>query len=100
MDKYRIKFSYERVLDDEVTELDEDLIGTDGIIDISSGVAEIATVVEGDALAGAFKNLGDSLAALNGIWEERLERSVETIIQERKSQGIEIRRINWVEEKK
>ena len=99
MDKYRIKFSYEKILDDEVTELDEDLMGTLGIIDISSGVAEIATVVEGDALASAFKSFGDSLAALNGIGEERLERSVETIIQERKSQGIEIRRINWVEEK-
>lgn len=98
MDKYRIKFSYEKILDDEVTELDEDLTGTLGIIDVTSGVAEIATVVEGDALASAFKSLGDSLAALNGIGEERLEKSVETIIQERKSQGIEIRRINWVEE--
>lgn len=99
MDKYRIKFSYERVLDDEVTELDEDLMGTDGIIDISSGVAEIATVVEGNSLASAFKNLGDYFSVLGGSREERLERSVETIIQERKSQGIEIRRINWVEEK-
>ena len=100
MNMYRIKFSYERILDDEVTELDEDLLGTSGIIDISSGAAEIATVVEGDTLASVFKNLGDSLAALNGVWEERLENSVETFIQERKSQGIEIRRINWVEEKK
>lgn len=97
MNMYRIKFSYERVLDDEVTELDEDLMGTSSIIDISSGAAEIATIVEGDTLASVFKNLGDSLAALNGIWEERLERSVETIIQERKSQGIEIKRIRWVD---
>ena len=99
MNMYRIKFSYERVLDDEVTELDEDLMGTSGIIDISSGAAEIATIVEGDTLASVFKNLGDSLAALNGIWEERLERSIETMIRERKSQGIEIKRIKWVEEK-
>lgn len=99
MNRYRIKFSYERILDDEATELDEDLLGTSGIIDISSGAAEIATVVEGDTLASVFKNLGDSFAALNWIWEERLEKSVETFIQERKSQGIEIRRINWVEEK-
>lgn len=100
MDKYRIKFSYERILDDEATELDEDLMGTLGIIDITNGVAEIATVVEGDALASAFKSFGDSLAALNGDREERLERSIETIIRERKSQGIEIKRIKWVEEKK
>lgn len=99
MDKYRIKFSYERVLDDEVTELDEDLMGTNGIIDISSGAAEIATVVEGDSLASAFKNLGDYLSVLDGSREEGLERSVEMIIQERKSQGIKIRRINWEEEK-
>ena len=98
MDGYRIKFSYERVLDDEATELDEDLVGTLGIIDVSSGVVEVATVVEGDSLAGAFKNFGDSLAALNGLGEERLERSVETIIRERKSQGIEIKRLKWVEE--
>lgn len=99
MDKYRIKFSYKRILDDEATELDDDLVGTNGIIDISSGVAEIATVVEGDSLASAFKNLGDYLSALDRSREERLERSVETIIQERKSQGIEIKRIDWVEEK-
>ena len=99
MEKYRIKFSYEKILDDEATELDEDLTGTLGIIDITNGVAEIATVVEGDTLASVFKSFGDSLAALNGIGEERLERSVETIIQERKSQGIKIRRINWEEEK-
>ena len=98
MDGYRIKFSYERVLDEEVTELDEDLAGTLGIIDITSGVAEVATVVEGDTLAKAFKNFGDSLAALNGLGEERLERSIETMIRERKSQGIEIKRINWVGE--
>ena len=98
MDKYRIKFSYERVLDDEATELDEDLTGTLGIIDITSGVAEVATVVEGNSLAGAFKNFGDSLVALNGLGEERLKRSIETIIQERKNQGIEIKRIKWVEE--
>lgn len=98
MDGYRIKFSYERVLDDEATELDEDLAGTLGIIDVSSGVVEVATVVEGDSLAGAFKNFGDSLAALNRLGEERLERSIETMIEAKKSEGKEIKRINWVEE--
>lgn len=98
MDGYRIKFSYERVLDDEMTELDEDLAGTLGIIDITSGVAEVATVVEGNSLAGAFKNFRDSLAALNGLGEERLERSIETMIEAKKSEGKEIKRINWVEE--
>lgn len=97
MDGYRIKFSYERVLDDEATELDEDLAGTLGIIDISSGVAEVATVVEGKTLAEVFKSFGDSLAALGGLGEERLEWSVETMIRERKSQGIEIKRIKWVD---
>lgn len=98
MDGYRIKFSYERVLDEEVTELDEDLAGTLGIIDVSSGVAEVATVVEGKTLAEVFKNMADFFGALNGEREERLERSIETMIRERKSQGIEIRKINWVEE--
>ena len=98
MDGYRIKFSYERVLDDEATELDEDLAGTLGIIDVSSGVAEVATVVEGKTLAEVFQNMADFFGALNGLGEERLERSVETIIRERKSQGIEIKRLKWVEE--
>ena len=98
MDGYRIKFSYERVLDDEATELDEDLAGTLGIIDVTGGVAEVATVVEGKTLAEVFQNMADFFGALNGEREERLERSVETIIQERKSQGIEIKRIKWVEE--
>lgn len=99
MDKYRIKFSYERVLDDEVTELDEDLAGVNCIVDISSGVAEIATVVDGKTLAEVFQNMADFFGALNGDREERLERSIETIIRERKSQGKEIKRIRWVEEK-
>lgn len=98
MDGYRIKFSYERVLDDEATELDEDLVGTLGIIDVTGGVAEVATVVEGKTLAEVFQNMADFFGALNGEREERLERSVETIIRERKSQGIEIDRIRWVEE--
>ena len=99
MDGYRIKFSYERVLDDEMTELDEDLAGSLGIIDISSGAAEVAAVVEGNNLAEVFRNMADFFGALNGKREERLERSIETMIRERKSQGIDIKRIKWVEEK-
>ena len=98
MDGYRIKFSYERILDEEVTELDEDLVGTLGIIDVTGGVAEVATVVEGKTLAEVFRNMADFFGALNGEREEKLEWSVETMIRERKSQGIEIKRINWVEE--
>ena len=98
MDKYRIKFSYERIQDGEMTELDEDLAGSLGIIDISSGVAEVATVVDGNSLAAAFKNFGDSLAAMSGFVEEKLERSIEAIIVGKKSEGKEIKRIKWVEE--
>lgn len=98
MDRYRIKFSYERVLDDEVTELDEDLAGTLGIIDVSSGVVEVATVAEGKTLAEVFQNMADFFGASNGLGEERLERSIETMIEVKKSEGKEIKRIKWVEE--
>ena len=96
MNKYRIKFSYEKILGG-TKQSDFDIETCGFVIAVSNGVAEVACIAKGNGIGEAMKSVGEALAEGR---EERLEKSLETLVMTKKSQGIEIRRINWVEEKK
>ena len=94
MEKYRIKFSYEKI--EGMTEQADHYIETCGfVIDMSSGIAEVCCVFKGDSIGEALRAAGEAL--LNGK-EERLEKSIETGILYEKGKEKEIKRIRWVEE--
>lgn len=95
MDKYRIKFSYEKI-EGMTKQADHDIETCGFVIDMSNGVTEVACVFKGNSVGEALRAAGETL--MSGE-EERLEKSIETGILYEKEKGKDIKRIKWVEEK-